>query len=163
MKRSEIIRAIRERATNELDWVVFTDLEKGQIKRATQEYPMPMPALLVQIRSTSFKSTAGGCQIGDMRIVLSLYQDYTTDSFTGAESETDTDTIIDRSDDVWKAMHGVRTGSWGHLVRLSEPDPEYGMRYMCTRQEYKVSVKDLMPAGTEIKDSPTVTIITEQL
>lgn len=161
MKRSDILKAIKDRVSERLPWVEYTDMDKGQLKRATEEYPVPMPALLVQMKQTPMQSVGGGSQIGSMIITLSLCMDLVTDSYDGCESETETDTILDRTDELWKAMDMLHAGTWGNMVRTSELEPIYGLRYIAQRIEYRIAIKDIMPSRISNIASPTVRINTE--
>lgn len=161
MKRSELLKAIKDRVSESLPWVAYTDMDKGQFKRATEEYPVPMPALLVQMKQSPMQSVSAGSQIGSMIVTLSLYMDLVTDSYEGCEAEDETDTILDRADELWKAMDMLRAGMWGNMVRTSELEPLFGLRYMALRSEYRIAVKDIMPARATNSPAPTVRINTE--
>lgn len=161
MKRSDILKAIKDRVSERLPLVQYTDIDKGQFKRVTEEYPVPMPAILVQMKQAPMQSVSQGSQIGSMIVTLSLYQDLVTDSYYGCEAETETDAILDGVDELWKAMDMLNIELWGNMVRTSELEPIYGLRYIAQRIEYRIAIKDIMPSRTSNIASPTVRINTE--
>lgn len=158
MQRSVIYRALVDRAKEALPWLHYIDLNKGQMQRMADHYPIPLPALLIELQAADTSNTSMLHQLLEINIRLLLYIELVTDSFDGAE-QSDSMALLDRSDALHNAFHGFTTDVM-RLTRTRELTPEYGTRYMMLASEYKALVKSQAGYGTIALANPTITITT---
>jgi hypothetical protein len=158
MKKSELIQQLVLIA-QQVEGIVYCDLQKMQIKRAAQDYPMPMPAVLFDITNVSFTNTAQKHQLGSLKITISAYFDLVTDSFDGAEMSAETLQLLDKSDELFEAFHGSLIPGYGNMKRLQDLPSEYGFRYICFKSSYSLSVKDLKDTNLDTV-KPSIKILT---
>lgn len=151
MKRSIIYKAIRDKAKSELDYLQFIDLQKGQMKNPRRNYPVPLPALFVEIGNFRFSNMLDDAQKGDGLITISLYIDINSDSFDGAESENETIELLDHFDELFETFQGLSIENCTPLVRETEAKPQYGTRFILFEVSFSTSVDDA-------KDNQKVTI-----
>ncbi|MCL1821934.1 MAG: hypothetical protein FWG22_03830, partial [Prolixibacteraceae bacterium] len=80
MKRSAIYKPLRDKARQSLPYLKFIDLQKGQMNTPQQNYPLPLPALLVELGDFRFSNLLEFQQKGDGTISFYLYIDLVSDS-----------------------------------------------------------------------------------
>lgn len=136
MKRSFIYKPLRDRAIQGMPYLKFRDLQKGQMQNPTQNYPIPLPALLIEIGDIRFSNLSEHNQKGDGIISLCLYLDLVTDSFDTAEQENETIELLDRMDDVFQTFEGFSIPGLTPLVRQTEYKPQYGKRFILFRVDF---------------------------
>ena len=162
MKRSEIYAAIRDVAKSEMPDVVFVDLQKQQVKRQTENFPLPMPALLVEFKNITYSNIGSKSQLGEMHITLWLYEALVTNSFGGAEMETETLALLDRADEVFEAFHCNTLGGIGNMTRIADLPCDYGKDWIASKTAFKLIVKDKKEIGVTATDKvPRVKIVTK--
>lgn len=138
--RSEVYKNIRDRLLEQLPMLQFVDLQKGQFVQPAQNYPIPLPAALVNITPTSWSNMEAGHQMGETTVSVSLYYDLVTDSFDGAEQEAETIAILDMQDAVFQALEGLAGEDFNPLNRTSEQPAQYGTRYVCYTTNFKTTI-----------------------
>lgn len=136
--RSKVYKDIRDKLLAEMPELQFVDLQKGQMSNKEQNYPIPLPACLVEIRPAQWSNATGG-QLGDATISLYLYLDLVTDSFDAAERENETIDILDNLDRVYEVMEGFDGVVFHPLNRIADAIVEYGKRYVCYRTDFKTT------------------------
>lgn len=162
MKRSTIYKSIRDVAKSEIPDLAFVDLQKQQIKRRTVEFPLPLPALLVEFKHTPYSNVGSKSQLGEMHITLWLYVNLITNSFDGAEMETETLELLDRADEIFEVFHCNTLGGIGSMTRIADLPNEYGADWMALKTDFKLTIKDKKELGiTTTTQIPTVRIVTE--
>jgi hypothetical protein len=142
MKRSEIYKPLRDRAKDQLPYLRFIDLQKGQMQDTKQNYPIPLPALLIELGDFQFSNLLEHQQKGDGKISLYLYLDLVSDSFAGAEREDETIAILDHFDELFEAFEGFAIQNLTPLVREVEHKPQYGTRCMMLRIDFTTTIDD---------------------
>lgn len=150
MQRSVIYRAIRDRVKERLPWVLYIDMQKGQLRNPSDNYPIPLPALLVEMKDADTTGMLGGGQLAELEVRVHLYIDLVTDSFDTSMQEDETIGILDRWDELNAALHDF-TFEAGRFTRFRELAPEYGDRFLMLQTDYKVLVKDVQPAYMKIQ------------
>lgn len=148
MKRYTIYKALRDK-TAELDYVKSIDLQKGQMVRSTQNYPFPLPALLVEISDILFSNLSEQHQQGDGIISIYLYLPLITDTLNGAEMEEETLQILNRFDDIYQTFEGFQIADNVPLNRIREYKPKYGKRYIEFQVDFATMVTDSKSADTK--------------
>lgn len=159
MQRSLIYKVLVDRAKEQLPYLRYIDLNKGQMQRMADNYPIPLPALLIELQAAEASNTSMLHQLLEINIRLLLYIDLVTDSFDGAEQYGETMALLDRSDALHDAFHGYTTETI-RLTRTRELAPEYGLRYMMLASEYKAIVKVPASSYTVTVPTPTINITT---
>lgn len=154
MKRSDIYKALRDHAQTTIPFLQYIDLQKGQMQYPKQNYPLPLPALLIEIGQVSWTNLASHNQIGELIIKISLYQDNQADSFSGAELEKESLSLLNNDDLVFAAFEGFSTQDLQPLVRQRDGDPEYGKRYMCFTTEFKTVIEQGISPETQTIEKP---------
>jgi hypothetical protein len=117
----------------------FIDLQKGQMEKKEQNYPMPLPACLVEFKQVNWSNTTGG-QLGDSTISVYLYVDLVTDSFNNSELENETIDLLDNLDKVYESLQDFSGDSFGPLNRTDDAIQEYGKRYVCYRTDFRTTL-----------------------
>jgi hypothetical protein len=137
--RSEIYKDIKE-ALSEIQELEYIDLQKGQMARSTQNYPLPLPAALVEFKPVAWSNT-GDQQLGELVISVYLYVDLVTDSFVGSEAETETFELLDMQDTIAEKIQNLSGDYFSPLQRVADAIHEYGIRYMCFRVDFKTEIQ----------------------
>lgn len=113
----------------------YIDLQKGQMARKDQNYPIPVPACLIEIKPTRWSSTGGG-QLGQTTVSLYLYMDSVTDTFDNAESESSVE-ILDNLDSLYETVQGLHGEYFNPLKRVADAVVEYRDRTVCFRTDFE--------------------------
>ena len=142
MLRSTIYKAIRDHSKTAMPELMFRDLQKGQLLQPQENYPIPLPALLVEFQGFRFSNMGEQAQIGDGTISLYLYLDLVTDSFDEAEQENETIELLDYMDAVYQAFEGFGIPGMSPLNRTNESKPQYGERFIAFRVDFSTSVDE---------------------
>ena len=157
MKRSDIYKELRNHAALKLPDLRFIDLQKGQFQQQAQNYPIPLPALLIEIGDFRFSNLLEHQQKGDGMISVYLYLDLVSDSFAGAESENQTIEILDRQDELFETFAGAVVSPLATLlVRQTEYKPQYGNRYIMLRTDFTTTIDDGQTASGQTVPKPPV-------
>lgn len=160
MKRSIIYTAIKEQAQEKLQDLLYIDLQKGQFKKPESNYPIPLPALLVELKDARYTDILNLEQTGSLELSLYLYLDLVTDSFDGAKLEEETLQILDKMDEIYQIFHGLSTAGFSKLIRTREALVEYGKNYLCFRTDFTTSTRDAKDTRTLKIARPSITIDT---
>ena len=155
MKRSGIYKPLRDRAKEKLPCLKFVDLQKGQMANPTQNYPIPLPALFVEIGDIRFSNLLEHQQKGDGIISFYLYLNLVSDSFKGAEQENQTIEILDRFDDLFEAFEGFSIPNLTPLVRSQEYKPQYGKQFIMFRIDFTTTIDDGKDITQKTAEKPT--------
>src|ERR1035437_163183 len=142
MKRSDIYKALRDLAKTELEYLKFVDLQKGQMQTQKQNYPVPLPALLIELGDFRFSNLGESAQIGDGIVSAYLYVDSGSDTFKGSERENESLAILDKFDDIYQTFEGFKIDKVTPLNRLTEYKPQYGDKYILFRVDFTTVVDD---------------------
>lgn len=152
MKRSKIYKPLRDQAIVGMPYLQFRDLQKGQMNKPRENYPIPLPALFIEIGDVRFSNLLEHQQKGEVMISMYLYMDMVTDSFDTAELENETIELLDHMDDVFQTFEGFAVPGLTPLVRQTEYRPQYGARFIMFRVDFtttldsgKVNNNKMMP------------------
>ncbi len=137
--RSEVYKQIRDKLKQGMPALQYVDLQKGQMNNKPQNYPVPLPACLVEFRQPNWSESTGG-QLGDCYIRFYLYIDHVTDSFDGAELENETIELLDNLDELYELMQGFSGENFNPLNRITDDIVEYKDRYVCYRTDFRTTL-----------------------
>lgn len=141
MKRSDLYKAIRDRAKDQLPDIAIVDLQKQQLRaKAKDEFPYPLPALLVEFKNARFTNQRGTKQQSTFTVSLQYALDLNTCSFDGAELEQETIELLDKSDEIYESFHLFRIDNIALMSRVSESPPEYGNRFIAFTTDFELTV-----------------------
>jgi hypothetical protein len=154
MKRSQIYKPLRNLAKQQLPFLKVVDLQKGQMLAQAENYPFPLPMLLIEINSIRWTSATEGEQLGDLRITTYLYVSNVADSFTGAEGEDASIELLDKSDDVFQTFEGFSADVFNPLIRENEAT-QYGKGWLCFKTDFKALVTDKKESNKNSINTPT--------
>lgn len=140
MKRSKIYKPLRDQAIKGMPYLQFRDLQMGQMNKPRENYPIPLPALFVEIGDVRFSNLLEHQQKGDLTISIYLYMDLVTDSFDSAELENETIELLDHMDDVFQTFEGFAVPGLTPLVRQTEYRPQYGIRFIMFRVDFTTTL-----------------------
>lgn len=140
MKRSQIYKPLRDRAIIGMPYLQFRDLQKGQMSKHRENYPIPLPALFIEIGDIRFSNLLEHQQKGDGTISIYLYMDLVTDSFDTAELENETIELLDYMDDVFQTFEGFAIPGLTPLNRQTEYKPQYGTRFIAYRVDFATTI-----------------------
>ena len=122
MKLKDIYLRIEETALEKMPRLQYVDLQKKQFERDTENYPIPMPTLLVEFGDATFTGLAKHRQIGLSSVSIYFYQKIVTDTFDNAELRKETITLLDSKDDIFQYFEGLKVDDTTQLVRQAESD-----------------------------------------
>lgn len=142
MKRSDLYKNIRDIAKVKMPELVYVDLQKQQFKTQKPEHPIPLPALLIEMRDGQFDNISHFSQTGKKTISIYRYDALVNDSFDGAELENETIELLDKQDELFQAFQGESCDLFSGMIRVSESIHEYGNGYICFKTDFTVSVID---------------------
>ena len=142
MKRSDIYKSLRDLAKTELEYLKFVDLQKGQMQAQKQNYPVPLPALFIELGDFRFSNLGESAQLGDGLVSVYLYVDSGYDTFNGSEREDESLSILDKFDDIYQTFEGFKIDNATPLNRLTEYKPQYGDKYILFRVDFTTVVDD---------------------
>lgn len=98
----------------------YIDLQKKQFENATENYPIPVPALLVEFKGATFSNLANHRQTGDSFVSIYFYQSQVTDTHDNAELENKTLELLDTKDLLFQIFEGLKVTDTTQLIRVSE-------------------------------------------
>lgn len=153
MSRSKVYKDIKDRLLEQLPELEYVDLQKGQFGNKAQEYPIPLPAILIEFRPVTWSESTGG-QLGDATISLYYYLDLVTDSFNNSEAENETIEILDNLDAMYDIMNGFAGDDFNPLNRLTDAIVEYKDKYVCYRTDFQTTLFQDKPATQETAPKP---------
>ncbi|MDD3079099.1 MAG: hypothetical protein PHH37_08345 [Paludibacter sp.] len=157
MNRSEKYKSIRDRATQKLTWLKFVDLQKGQFNNLTENYPFPLPALLIEFSDFTFSNESEHAQKGDGSISVYLYVGSLSDTFKGSEREDATLSILDKFDDLFQAFEGFSVDDMKPLNRIREYKPVYGKKYIMFKAEFTTLIDSKLNVNVQkVKPEPDI-------
>lgn len=154
MKRSKIYKPLRDQAIVGMPYLQFRDLQKGQMNKPRENYPIPLPALFIEIGDVRFSNLLEHQQKGDVMISMYLYMDMVTDSFDTAELENETIELLDHMDDVFQTFEGFAVPGLTPLVRQTEYRPQYGTRFIMFRIDFTTTLDSGKVNNNTIIDKP---------
>lgn len=146
--RRDIYESIKGRLAKELPWLEVIDLDKGQVGRGGQNYPVPLPAAYVKLGRIDWESRTG-IQEGDMMLSVALVLEHVQDTYEGAEAEEEALEDFDREDLLYAALEGYSSAVHSGLNRRATLPPEWGDRWVKLESEWRCHVVQSKPRGTE--------------
>ncbi len=118
----------------------WIDLQKGQFLNQKENYPIPLPAVLIKLGRIRWEEFSKKNQRGELTITISQYLASATDTFADSESESTSLQILQSSDDVYEKINGLSGDFFSPLERLTDSDIDYGNGFILIETEYKVSI-----------------------
>ena len=151
--RSKVYKEVRDRLLAGMPGL-FVDLQKGQMSNKSQNYPIPLPACLIEFKQVGWSNTTGG-QLGDSLLSFHLFIDHVTDSFNGSEREEQTIALLDKLDELYETMQGCSGEYFSPLNRTTDAVVEYRDRYVYYRMDFQTTLThNDAPQKTTIKTEP---------
>jgi len=157
MLRRRIYQAIARQLRDSLPGLQFIDLQKGQVARAAESYPLPLPAALVEFREVTWSNT-GGPQLGNAVVGIHLYVEHVSDTFEGGEQHGEAVKDLDIQDEVFSALHGFATNDMSPLKRVADAPPVYADRYVAYRVDFECTIFQERSGETMSAPKPNVNI-----
>lgn len=128
MLRSKVYLQIKERLQEKLPELQFIDLQKGQFVKPQQNYPIPLPACLIEFKPVTWSNAESGTQLGKTLISVYLYLDLVTDSFDNAEQEQETIELLDQQDSIFETLQGLDSEDFAPLNCINEEPAKYDVQ-----------------------------------
>lgn len=116
--------------------LTYIDLQKGQMNKKDQNYPIPLPSCLIEFKPITWSNTGGG-QLGSLIVSFYQYYDLVSDTFNGSETEQESLSILDYQDDLYNALEGFATDTLNPLQRVFDAKPEYRDRYIVLQTDFQ--------------------------
>lgn len=136
MLRRRIYKAICQRLKATMPQLEYIDLQKGQIARAAESYPIPFPSCLIKFMPVEWTNTGGG-QLGETVISVTYYTDHLGDTFEGGEQSPEAIADLDAIDEVYNALQGFAPDDMNPLNRVTDTVVEPGARYISYQTIFK--------------------------
>ena len=140
--RRETYKAVRDRISAEMPWVLSIDLQKGQMDAPAKTYPLPLPCALIEIRPVSWESFSSGDQLGQTVISVWLYLDHSADSIKGSAMESQSIYLMDRMDEVFQKLSDLSGSYFKRLVRTTDQVVSYKPRMVVFRCDFSTTLVD---------------------
>lgn len=137
---------------------VWFDLQKGQATNASDNYPMPSPALLVEFRQMRYEPLSRGQQMCKLELSL-YYYTWLGDTFSGSESEADSLEILEAGS-VLHTCFGNFADGFAPLERTAQQIVAHRGPYMVLRVDYSTAFKDVPPPEPATGNTPELQLNT---
>lgn len=153
--RSEVYTAVRDALKKSIP-LEYIDLQKGQMQRRSNSYPVPLPCCLVELRPVQWSNIGGG-QIGKTSVRVHYYESLATDSFNGAESECESISMLDTYDELSDALQGLAGEHFQPLNRILDAPPDYSSSEMHFVVDFETAIiVETDTAQTSLKPKPQI-------
>lgn len=119
--------------------VRWTDLDRGQMQRMSQEHPMPMPAVLIGLGDVLWR-TATGKQYGDMEIEVTVYAARGQETYVGAEGAEEALGLLGWQDKVYEALEDKNGECWSGMTRTVTGKADWQPRHVVLRSRWRCTV-----------------------
>ena len=120
-----------------MTWVKAVDLQKGQFDLQKENYPLPLPCALVEIKPTTWENLLGRRQEGKTVISVYLYLVNVGDTVKGSSSETESLQMLDCFEEVFKNVTDLAAPSFQRMVRIWDGIIKYNDDYVCYRTDFQ--------------------------
>jgi hypothetical protein len=137
-----LYEAIRDRLLTEVSWIKWTDLQKGQFKQIKENYPLPLPCVLVEIQPTKWEALQSNRQNGPTTVSLYLHLDHSADSLSGTEAEDESIELLDHMDEIFQKLTGISSNYFQRLTRIEDRIVGYGDRMVIYRIDFQTMLYD---------------------
>ena len=117
-------------------------MQKGQFLNPKQNYPVPLPALLIETGDFRYSDAGELSQKGAGMISLYLYKSNVADTFLGAERGNESIDLLDSFDAIYQDFEAVSIPGITPLNRLVEHRPQYGPGWIMFRVDFRTSRDD---------------------
>jgi hypothetical protein len=144
--KSTLYKAIRDRLKDKLPQL-WIDLQKGQFKKASEDYPVPLPAALIEFGRISWSEFSKTAQKGNASVIVHLYLANRTDTFEGSEMEEESLTILDDQDAIYDNLQGLSGDGFDPLERKSELPQSLGQGWICFATEFTTTLYSSYPTS----------------
>lgn len=136
--------------------VRWTDLDRGQMQRKSQEHPMPMPAVLIGLGDVQWK-TATGKQYGDMELEVTVYAERGQDTYIGAEGAEEALEMLEWQERVYEVLEDKNGRCWSGMTRTATMKADWQASYVAMRSRWRCTVvqgrpkKEVVLTGVEVE------------
>ena len=137
MSKRSAYEAVRDKIALSMTWVKAIDLQKGQFDREEENYPLPLPCALIEIKPTTWENLLKRRQEGRTVISVYLYLVNVGDTVKGSSSETDSLAMLDKFEEVFKNLTDLAAPSFQRLVRIWDGIIKYHANYVCYRTDFQ--------------------------
>jgi hypothetical protein len=119
MKRSDIYKAIRDKLLVDIEGITV-DVQRGQM--GAENYPMLLPLALVDISNIKWETVSARLQRGEVEVKVDYFKILCSGTFSGAEAEDESLTLIDSPDDISLALNAFELpfAASGQMFRTGE-------------------------------------------
>ncbi len=139
MPKKDLYLAIKTAIKGKLP-LAFIDLQKGQFLKPTEDIPVPLPAVLIEISDVRWKEYSTKAQEGEGQIKIDLYLANAQNTFDESEAEDDTLNMLDANNDVFTSVNGLNGIGFSYIERINEGKPKYDKEYVCFETIFKVKL-----------------------
>jgi hypothetical protein len=141
MIRSKVYNEIKDRLKEGFEGVLkHVDLQKQQFRNPSENFPIPMPAALIEFKPVSWSNIDDG-QIADQVISVYLYLDLVTESFDEAEQEENTLLLLNSQDKIYEVLQESSGDYHGSMICINDQVHEYGPGYICFKADFKTLIE----------------------
>lgn len=140
MKRSDFYKAVRDKLIADIPGLTV-DVDRGQMENPKADYPIPVPLALVGFSSIRWDVAGTGVEIGTLTVEVSYYKTICSNTFSGAEAETETLALIDSPDEIYTSLRYFDAGGLAdEFYRTSEREIRAGGRLIGYRIVFEAHV-----------------------
>ena len=160
MSKRSVYEAVRDKIASSMTWVKAIDLQKGQFDLAQENYPLPLPCALIEIKPTVWENLLNRRQEGKTVISVYLYLASVGDTVKGSSSETTSLAILDNFEDVFMNLTDLAAPSFQRLVRIWDGIIKYHADYVCYRMDFQsVLYEQIEPKTTRLPQANITEIL----
>ena len=155
MPRKETYKVIRDRIASTMPWVKWIDLQKGQFDTPAKTYPLPLPCILIEVKSINWTSYLNKRQMGDAIVSIYIYLQVIGDSIKGTQQEEYTLSMFDKINDPFQYLTDLAESNvFKRLVRISDYIVGYKPGLAIYKTDFSTTLYDqIMPPTAPLPGS----------
>lgn len=139
-KRSDIYKAIRNKLQSDIPGLTV-DVNRGQMSDPKADYPLPAPLALVGISDIHWKTIGRDVQHGIVTVTVDYFQAICSGTFSGAEAEDETLTLLDSPADIYSSLNFFEVEELtGEMCRTREQELRAGGRLAGYRITFEADI-----------------------
>lgn len=157
--RKALYEATRDRIRGTMPWVRSIDLQKGQFASPENNYPLPLPCALIEIKPLAWENASGKIQIGETIVSVYLIFDDSSDTVAGSAAEQKSLEILDKMDEPFYKLTDLSSISFKRFVRKGDGFIRYYNRIIELRTDFYTTLLDSIPQRTaQLSVDPQLTV-----
>jgi len=141
--RRQVYEAVRDKISQTMSWVKWIDLQKGQFNNLKEDYPLPLPCILVEISHIMWETFAQNRQMGKTIISVYIFNQVIGETLKNSEQESTSLKALDKIDEVFQKLSDLAVANlFKRLVRVSDHVVSYLPGVIVHRMDFQTTLFD---------------------